>query len=549
MLLESFLEASVRRHADKVALVCGRERVTFAEWESAANRLARGLKALGVRRGDRVAIHLENSIEAAIAVFAVLKAGGTFLMVNPTTKPAKLAFILNDCRARALLLPEKRLGPCAEHLSESPHLAAVVVVSGSAAAREEALVAGKRVVAAETLLADATLADDCPDKEHIDVDLAALVYTSGSTGQPKGVMLTHRNMVAAATSISTYLENRPEDVILSVLPLSFDYGLYQVLMAARFGGTVHLERSFAYPHAIMQRVAAERVTGLPLVPTMLAMLLQMDLTRYDLSNLRYVTNTGAALPVEHIRQLRQRLPHVAVYSMYGLTECKRVAYLPPAEIDARPASVGRAMPNCEVYLVDDAGQRLPAGSTGELVVRGGNVMLGYWERPEETAAALRPGPLPGERVLYSGDLFRTDAEGYLYFVGRKDDIIKSRGEKVSPREVEDVLASHPDVAEAAVLGVRDLVLGQAIHAFVAPATGAAPTAQELLRHCASRLEDFMVPQQIHTSDCLPRTPNGKIDKQALRAAILAPAPCTPPGDPGDVAAAVSAQEIGYGSGW
>jgi len=525
MLLENFLERSARRYADKPAVVCGDETIAYGELERRANRLAHALRALGVERGDRVAIHLDNSIEAVTAIFAALKAGAVFLMVNPTTKPDKLRFVLEDCRARALIARRRRL-------LATEHLATMIAMDPPARA-------DKRPVAPDTergareacdngakpaaptladwhdLLADDAYPTSPPPKAHIDIDLAALVYTSGSTGRPKGVMLTHRNMVAAATSITTYLENVPEDVILSVLPLSFDYGLYQALMSVKIGGTLLLERSFAYPHAVMLDAEAQRATGLPLVPTMLAMLLQMDLERYDLSRLRYVTNTGAALPVEHIRQLRRRLPHVDIYSMYGLTECKRVAYLPPEEVDTRPNSVGKAMPNCEAYLIDDEGRRLPLGSTGELVVRGGNVMPGYWERPEETAAALRDGPLPGERILATGDVFRTDSEGYLYFVGRKDDIIKSRGEKVSPREVEDVLTAHPAVAEAAVIGVANALLGQAVHAFVAPREGHEPSERELLRHCAGQLEDFMVPRHVAICDHLPRTANGKIDKKAL----------------------------------
>jgi acyl-CoA synthetase (AMP-forming)/AMP-acid ligase II len=322
-------------------------------------------------------------------------------------------------------------------------------------------------------------------------------------------------MVSAATSITTYLENRCDDIVLNVLPLSFDYGLYQVLMAAKFGGTVVLERGFTYPHAVLETVVREKVTGLPLVPTMLAILLQMDLSKYDFSRLRYVTNTAAALPVEHIRQLRQILPHVTIFSMYGLTECKRVSYLPPDQIDIRPASVGHGMPNEEVFVVDDQGRRVGPGVVGELVVRGANVMKGYWELPDETAQRLKPGPLPGEMQLHTGDLFRADDDGYLYFVGRKVDIIKSRGDEVAPREVENVLCSHPAVAEAAVVGVPDPVLGQAIKTVVTLRPDAVATERDLLRHCAGHLEDFMVPQTIEIRDSLPKTNNGKVNKREL----------------------------------
>jgi acyl-CoA synthetase (AMP-forming)/AMP-acid ligase II len=328
-------------------------------------------------------------------------------------------------------------------------------------------------------------------------------------------MFTHSNMVSVATSITTYLKNTPDDVILNVLPLSFGYGLFQVLMGAKIGGTVVLERSFAYPRAVVQTLVRERVTGFPLVPTMAAMLLQMDLAKVDWSSLRYLTSAGAALPTEHIVRLRKALPHVQIYSMYGLTECARVSYLDPAEIDRRPASVGQGMPNQEVFIVDEHNCRVGPGVVGELVVRGAHVMKGYWELPAETAARLRPGPLLGESVLYTGDLFRMDDEGYLYFVARKDDIIKSRGEKVSPKEVEDVLHAHPEIAEAAVVGVPDEILGQAVKAAVVVKGGSRLTERDVLRHCAGRLEDFAVPKLVEFRDSLPRTANGKIDRKVL----------------------------------
>jgi acyl-CoA ligase (AMP-forming) (exosortase A-associated) len=527
--LETFLEQSAARQPGKTALVCGRERYTYAEIETDSNRLAHGLIAAGLERGDRVAICLENSAECVVSIFAALKAGGVFMPINPTTKADKLAYMLADSRATTLVVSERKLRTIESAWNETPHLKNVVVVEAGRAPTtvEQAAslpadagsvgheAAGKRFIGFRDLLHQHADCAAPPAKRCIDIDLAALIYTSGSTGQPKGVMLTHLNMVKAATSITTYLENREDDIILNVLPLSFDYGLYQVLMAFKFGGTVVLEKSFTYPHAVLETLVRERVTGLPLVPTVSAILLQMDLSKYDFRYLRYVTNTGAALPTEHITRIRQLLPHVAVYSMYGLTECKRVAYLPPSQVDLRPGSVGKAMPNSEVYIVDETGRRLPPGEVGELVVRGANVMKGYWEDPVRTAERLKPGPLPNEMVLYTGDLFRMDDEGYLYFVGRRDDIIKSRGEKVSPKEVENVLFCHPEIAEAAVVGVPDAVLGQAIRAVVTLKPGATLTERDVQVFCRQYLEDFMVPQLVEFRDALPKTSNGKIDKKQL----------------------------------
>jgi acyl-CoA synthetase (AMP-forming)/AMP-acid ligase II len=262
----------------------------------------------------------------------------------------------------------------------------------------------------------------------------------------------------------------------------------------------------------------EKVTGFPGVPTIFAILLGLkDLGTFDFSSLRYITNTAAALPPAHIAKLRKIFPQVRLYSMYGLTECKRVSYLPPDEIDRCPDSVGRAMPNEEVWIVDEQGNRLGPRVVGELVVRGSNVMLGYWGLPEETARVLKPGKYPGERILYTGDLFTMDEEGYLYFVGRKDDMIKSRGERISPREIEQCLCAMDGVAEAAVIGVPDEILGQAIKAVISVRDGCPLKEQDVLRHCAENLEDFMVPKSIQFVKDLPKHPNGKIDKLLLKA--------------------------------
>jgi long-chain acyl-CoA synthetase len=302
--------------------------------------------------------------------------------------------------------------------------------------------------------------------------------------------------------------------VINVLPLSFSYGLYQLLMTFKVGGTLVLERSFTYPAAVLKRIEQERVTGLPGVPMIFAMLLKMDLAGFDLSSLRYATNAAAALPVGHIEALRKKLPRVALYSMYGLTETKRTLILPPGELDDRPASVGIAIPGTEAWLEDEAGRRLGPGEVGELIVRGRHVMRGYWDAPEATARRFRPGPIPGERLCYTNDLFRTDDEGFFYFVGRKDDIIKCRGEKVAPKEIEDILYQLADVREAAVIGVADPILGQAIKAFVVAEEGRLTSAQ-VLAHCRAHLEDHMVPKHVEFRTELPKNASAKIAKMAL----------------------------------
>ncbi|MFM2400134.1 MAG: hypothetical protein RL341_2291, partial [Pseudomonadota bacterium] len=469
------------------------------------------LQSRGVARGDRVATFLENSVEAVISIYAALKCGAVFMPVNPLTKQDKLAYLLNDSRASALIthsaLQSEFTGALAQNTSVHTCL-----VAGDAAALNEA---PRCLPLPDCAQMDASAA--LSDPGLIDQDLGGIIYTSGSTGDAKGVMLTHLNMVSAARSISTYLGLKHDDVIFCALPLAFDYGLYQILMGFKKEATVVLERSFTFPVKALGVMQAHSVTVFPGVPTMFSMLMNLKTLRdYALPSLRSITNTAAALSEEHIRQLRDLFPQAQLFSMYGLTECKRVTYLPPDQLDVRPTSVGRGMPNEEVWLVDESGKRLPNGSTGELVIRGSNVMRGYWEKPAQTRERLKPGPIPGEMILFSGDIFRTDDEGYLYFVARKDDIIKSRGEKVSPREVENVLYSMPAVLEAAVVGTPDAVLGESIKAFVSLKSGFSASEKDIIGYCASKLESFMVPKHVVIMDSLPKTDTGKIKKTGLR---------------------------------
>lgn len=512
MRIEQFLEDSVRQSPDKTALVVGDRRVGYADLNEQANRLGQALRQRGVERGDRVVIFLENSVEAVVSVFAAVKAGAVFCIVNATTKADKLAYILNNCRATALIAHQKLASVAREAWRQAASVKVAVLAGAWPAIPEDWLGLENEMAAAPP---------SAPIHDGIDIDLAMIIYTSGSTGFPKGVMMTHQNVVHAATSITTYLENTSEDIILSVLPLSFDYGLYQALMTIKIGGTLILEKSFAFPQVILQKMAVEKATGFPLVPTMAAMLLQMrDLNGENYPHLRYITNTAAALPPAHIQRLQEIFSGTRLYSMYGLTECKRCTYLPPEQLRHRPGSVGKAIPNSEAYVVDDAGHRVEPGVVGELVIRGGHVMKGYWENPQATDKMLRPGPHPWEKVLYTGDLFRTDEDGFLYFVGRKDDIIKTRGEKVSPKEIENVLYALPGVREAAVIGVPDDVLGMAIKAVIVPAETGGLTEQEVKSHCAKHLEDFMVPKIVEFRAELPKTDSGKIRRSQVQAEAL-----------------------------
>ena len=513
LLHQSFLETSARVPRD-VALICAARRYTYAELAQSVENLAAVLQGNGVREGDRVAIFLENGAEAVVSLYAVLRIGAVFMLINPQTKTEKLAYTLADAGACCLISSQTLARVFVPALAQSAVIDTCVVVGGTIEAPLT-----RPVGVLDFTAATESAASDVNVREPklSDQDLAALIYTSGSTGEPKGVMLSHRNMMTAASSVISYLGLVAQDVTLAALPLSFGYGLYQVLMSFRLGACVVLEPSFAFPVKVLETMAAERVTVFPGVPTMFNQILSLDdPSRYDLSSLRVVTNAAAALTVEQIQRIRAQFPHAEFFSMYGLTECKRVSYLPPDQLDSRPASVGRGMPNQECWLVNEHDERLPNGSTGELVVRGDHVMRGYWGKPQATAERLRPGPLPGEQLLYTGDIFRTDADGYLYFVARKDDIIKSRGEKVSPTEVERALLALAGVSEAAVIGVPDPALGEAIKAYVVVQPGMRYREKQVIRHCQGRLENFMVPKFVEFVEALPKTPNGKIDKLKLR---------------------------------
>jgi acyl-CoA synthetase (AMP-forming)/AMP-acid ligase II len=458
-----------------------------------------------------VIIFADNTVETVVSFWAVLKANAAVCIVNPLTKRDKLGYLLNDCRPSALIT-DKHLYPIFKEPAEVCPSLRRVIVSGSIGDAE--LTGLPHAVHWD--VAGIAGHDAPPARSCIDIDLAAIVYTSGSTGDPKGVMLTHRNMLAACTSIASYLALCEDEVILNVLPLAFDYGLYQMIMAFRTGARLVLERSFAFPAQILGLIADERVTGLPGVPTIFSMLSGLkSIKEHDLSSIRYVTNTGATLPVKHIRLLQDMFPAARIYSMYGLTECKRCTFLPPEDIDRKPLSVGIAIPNTEMWIVDEEDRRVGPGVVGQLVIRGATVMRGYWGKPEATARKLKAGPLPGEQVLYTGDYCRIDAEGYLYFIGRSDEIIKSRGEKVAPKEVENVLMDIPGVREAAVIGVPDELLGQAVKAFVVIEQGRTLGEKQLQKECQRRLESFLVPKCIVIVPSLPRTDTAKLNKRAL----------------------------------
>jgi long-chain acyl-CoA synthetase len=500
------LDADLRRAAansgHKIALVFGTRHLTYAEFDRAVDGVTNGLRELGVVRGDRVAVVLRNSIEAAVSIYGILRAGAAFTALNPTVKHDKLSFLLRHSGAVAAVCDAAMVPALTQAAAGVPTFRNVISVAEhrDAAATLEELANGPCAQASTAL----------------DVDLASIIYTSGSTGIPKGVTFLHRNMCFVADSIIRYLELREEERILLVLPISHTYGLYHLLMAVRLGATIVLHAGMAFPSAVVDALEHERITMLPGVPTVWHILTSLQgLAERQLPDLRILTNAGASLAVDRLAAVRATFPRARFFSMYGQTECKRACYLPPEQLEGRPGSVGVAIPGTEVWVARPDGTEALAGETGELMIRGDHVMQGYWNDPAATARRLVPGRWPGDRVLRSGDLFFRDEAGYLYFVARRDEIIKSRGEKVAPKEVEDVLSTAPGVREVAVVGEDHALLGQAVVAHVSPFEGVALDPLTLRRHCAAALEDFMVPTRVEIHHELPKLDNGKLDKRAL----------------------------------
>jgi len=519
VLLHEWLRRSAGCVPEKEALICGDERWSYRKLDAYSDCLAEMFIEWGVRTQDRVVICTGNCVETVVSLYGTLKARGVFVVLDGNVRSRRLGQVIANTAARVLVARASQAAVVREAMANLNANLRIVWVGASTAFEGYA---GVLNISWESLFSSLFDADRgaCPPRTSrlphcLDVDLACLIYTSCTTGSPKGVMCNHRDMISAARSIIQYLDNRPEDVILNVLPLSFTYGLYQLLMSCMFGGTIVLENSFSYPHLVLKRIAQERVTGLPLVPSMAVLMLRMgSISEYDFRTLRYITSAGAALPVPHLRSLRRLVPQAKLFNMYGLTECVRVCYLAGEELDQRPASVGRPMPNCEVLIVDDNGNEVGPGDIGELIIRGSNVMQGYWRDPERSAMVYLPGPYPASRWFRSGDYFRRDEEGFLYFLGRKDDMIKTRGERVSPKEVENALCELENVAEVAVIGVPDDILGRAIKAFIVTRASGLDE-KTVLRHCAEKLSPFMIPRYIEFVPALPRNVNGKVDKCAL----------------------------------
>ena len=502
------------RTPSAAALTLKQETLDYAALDALIAGVASGLAGLGVGRDDRVAVYLPKQFETVATMFGSMAGGGVFVPINPILKPEQVGHILRDCATRFLVTSADRAMALADTLRDCPDLRHVIITGK---ADVDALLPGgpQQVMGWDEFLGD----DRYPQVARIDADIAAILYTSGSTGRPKGVVLSHRNMLAGAHSVAQYLGNTPDDRLLAVLPFSFDYGLSQLTTAFLVGASVVL-MDYLLPRDVIKAVARHAITGLAAVPPLWNQLAALPWPDEAVSSLRYLTNSGGAMPVATTRALREALPQTSLYLMYGLTEAFRSTYLPPDQVDVRPESMGKAIPNAEILVVRPDGSECDVDEPGELVHRGALVALGYWNDREKTDIRFKPAPgqpdgLPNpELAVWSGDRVRRDAEGFLYFIGRTDEMIKTSGYRVSPAEVEEIVFQIDAIEQAVAFGAPHEQLGYGI---VLVVQGAAQllSVDDILAHCRVHLPLYMIPGHVVIADELPRNPNGKIDRKSL----------------------------------
>jgi acyl-CoA ligase (AMP-forming) (exosortase A-associated) len=513
--LHHIVSASARRSGDAPALTYKSTTVSYAELWSEVTGFAGGLTQLGLQRGERVGVFLDKRIETVVSIFGTSAAGGVFVPINPVLKGKQVAYILADCSVRVLVTTAERLELIKEDLAETSVEHVVVLGDMPDATGDRGL----------HPWASFSVQGPFADPDVIDVDMAAILYTSGSTGKPKGVVLSHRNVITGGTSVSQYLGNHPGDVILAALPLSFDAGFSQLTTAFTVGAHVVLV-NYLLPRDVVRLCAKHRVTGLTCVPPLWIQLVEQEWPAEATESLRYFANTGGRMPRATLNKLRAIFPGAEPYLMYGLTEAFRSTYLDPAEVDRRPDSIGKAIPNAEILVVRPDGTPCEPGEEGELVHRGALVAMGYWNDPARTAERFKPTPgretgiTSVEMAVWSGDMVRADEEGFLYFVGRKDEMIKTSGYRVSPMEIEEVVYGTGLVRDAVALGVEDPRLGQRIVLIVSPAAGELDTSQ-LLGKLRQELPLYMVPSDVIVRSELPRSPNNKFDRNLLRQELAA----------------------------
>lgn len=517
-LLHHLIAESASARSEAEALCLRGQSLSYGGLATLTDEVASGFAGLGLRRHDRVAVLLSKSFAFVAACFGATRTGCVFVPINPALRPGQVAHLLRDCDVVTLVTSAERVTQLADVLGTCPALRHVVIATPGAVPESPP---GVAVLSWAAFIAEGRRTVSGGS----DNDMAAILYTSGSTGMPKGVVVSHRAMVSGATSVASYLQNHPGDRLLAVLPFSFDAGFSQLTTAFLTGAAVVL-LDYLVPHEALRVMEAERITGLTAVPPLWIELSGLDWPASIDSHLRYFASTGGRMPRAILQQLRARAPSARPYLMYGLTEAFRSTYLPPEEVDRRPDSIGRAIPNQEVLVLRPDGSVCDPGEAGELVHRGSTVASGYWNDPQRTSERFRPlpgrpGGLPfAEMAVFSGDTVMADSDGYLYFVGRSDEMIKVSGYRISPTEIEEALYSSGRVAEAAVAAIPDARDGHAIVAWVLPSGDMTLTEDEVRAVCRERLARYMQPTVVRiVSHSLPRNGNGKLDRPRLVAEL------------------------------
>jgi len=508
MQVNHFLENAARKYPDKKAIWYEDQWMTYAEIDVLSNKVANYLREVGICRGDRVAILYENSFNYVIAYFAILKIGATEVSLNTETTADALAHALNDSGTKAIITNKRYSRYLVPALKKVPELKEIIADQEDLSEYED--IGHCNPICLKEIY-DSGKADH-PGVKGIDLDLASIVYTSGSTGTPKGVMLSHLNIVSNTDSIIQYLELTDKDRVMVVLPFYYKYG--RSLLTTHFcaGGSVVIDNRFAFPHVVLETMRRTKVTGLAGVPSTFLILLNRSAVRdFKFESLRYVTQAGGSMAPSVQKKVAKVFAPAKLFIMYGTTEAApRLSYLDPDVLVSKWGSVGKAIPNVELFVADKDGNRMPPNRAGEIVARGSNIMGGYWNDPIETAKVLRNG------LYHTGDIGLMDDDGYLYVVGRTKDIIKVGGFSVSTKEVEEALLEIPGIHEVAVVGIDDPILSEAIRAFVVLQKNAGLTQERIRELLSSTLPAYKQPKYIEFIDSIPKTKSGKILKTRLK---------------------------------
>jgi acyl-CoA synthetase (AMP-forming)/AMP-acid ligase II len=515
MPLQDYLIQSAQAFPDKEALIQAGARTTYRDILNGARAIAHWLLSQHLQYGDRVAILSESPPEYVMAYFGILMAGGVAVPLNTQTSAGTLQYLFNHCGISFLLTQTQYVKYLRELHDALPTLKAVAM-SGRTGADTSTLPCtctnlGGIIASPEGALPRGVSA------RTSDRDLAQITYTSGTTGQPKGVMLRHANLMANTDSIIQYLHLNQDERHMVVLPFFYSFGNSVLLSHVAVHASMVVHQSLVYPNVVLDLMIREKATGFSGVPSTYAILLNRSaLSSYSFPQLRYCTQAGGAMSPKLAQMLKSILPHVSIYIMYGQTEaCARLSYLEPEDLIRKAGSIGKAIPDVKLHVLHADGTPVKPGEVGEIVAQGDNIMSGYWQDPEGTGMVLKNG------ALWTGDLAKIDEEGYLYIVSRKSDMIKSGAHRIAPKEIEDIIIEHEAIHEVAVLGVDDEILGEAIRACMVLKEGKACTKKEIQAFCHKKLPAYKVPHQIVFCDQLPKTSSGKIKKNELKGDIAA----------------------------